>query len=75
MLFGIDQRFGGHLLSPATPGSLAIWQRTLWLYGRPDVYLITIVALGAASDIVATHARRPLLEHRVALVLWPSWAC
>jgi heme/copper-type cytochrome/quinol oxidase subunit 1 len=69
VLFGIDQRFGGHLFALATPGSAAIWQRALWLYGRPDVYLITIMALGAASDIVATHARRPLLEHRVALIL------
>ncbi|MDQ6614287.1 MAG: cbb3-type cytochrome c oxidase subunit I, partial [Actinomycetota bacterium] len=69
LLLGLDQRFGGHLLAPTTAGSMAIWQRTLWLYGRPDLYLITIVALGAASDIVATHARRPLLEHRVALIL------
>jgi heme/copper-type cytochrome/quinol oxidase subunit 1 len=68
LLFGIDQRFGGSLLAPGTPGSLPIWQRTLWLYGRPDVYLLTIVALGAAGDIVATHARRPLLEHRAALI-------
>jgi cytochrome c oxidase subunit I+III len=69
LLFGLDERFGGQLLVPTTNGGLAIWQRTLWLYGRPDVYLITIVALGAATDIVTTHARRPLLEHRVALVL------
>lgn len=69
LLFGLDERFGGQLLVPTTNGGLAIWQRTLWLYGRPDVYLITIIALGAATDIVTTHARRPLLEHRVALVL------
>ncbi len=68
-LLGIDQRFGGQLFATATPGSQPIWQRTLWLYGRPDVYLITIIALGAASDIVATHARRPLLQHRATLVL------
>ncbi|MDQ1392319.1 MAG: cytochrome c oxidase subunit [Acidimicrobiaceae bacterium] len=69
VLLGIDQRFGGHLLASTTPGSLGIWQRALWLYGRPDLYLLTVLALGAASDIVATHARRPLLEHRVALIM------
>ena len=69
LLLGLDQRFGGTLFAPSTNGSLAIWQRTLWLYGRPDVYLLTIVALGAASDLVATHAHRPLLEHRAALAL------
>ncbi len=69
LLLGIDQRFGGVLLAATTKGSLAIWQRTIWLYGRPDVYLITIVAVGAASDIVATHAGRPLLGHRAGLAL------
>lgn len=69
LLLGLDQRFGGRLFAPTTAGSQAIWQRTVWLYGRPDLYLLTIVALGAASDIVATHARRPLLQHRVVLVL------
>lgn len=67
LLLGIDQRFGGHLFSAATRDFLPIWQRTLWLYGRPDVFLLTVVALGAASDIVATHAGRPLLDHRVTL--------
>ena len=69
LLLGIDQRFGGKLLATATRGSPAIWQRTLWLYGRPDIYLLTIVAVGAASDILATHAGRPLLNHKVASVL------
>jgi cytochrome c oxidase subunit 1 len=69
LLLGVDQRFGGQFFALTTPGSQAIWQRAVWLYGRPDLYLLTILALGAASDIVATHARRPLLEHRVALVL------
>lgn len=69
LLLGLDQRFDGKLFATTTHGSLAIWQRTLWLYGRPDTYLLTIVALGAAGDIVATHAGRPLLEHRIALVL------
>jgi cytochrome c oxidase subunit 1 len=30
------------------------------LYGRPDVYLLVLPALGVISDVVATHARRPL---------------
>jgi cytochrome c oxidase subunit 1 len=69
LILGVDQRFGGTFFRATTPGSAAIWQRAVWLYGRPDVYLLTIVALGAAGDIVATHARRPLLDHKAALVL------
>jgi heme/copper-type cytochrome/quinol oxidase subunit 1 len=40
----------------------------VWLYGRPDVYLLTLVAIGAATDVVTTHARRPLLSHPAVLV-------
>jgi cytochrome c oxidase subunit 1 len=67
LLFGLDEHFGGTLFAPTTVGSVSIWQHTLWLYGRPDVYLLTVFAIGAATDVVATHARRPLLDHRVAV--------
>ncbi|HSS09922.1 MAG TPA: cbb3-type cytochrome c oxidase subunit I [Acidimicrobiales bacterium] len=69
LLLGLDQHFGGSLFDPKTPGNLPIWQHTIWLYGRPDVFLLTLFALGAATDIVSTHARRPLLDHRAVLVL------
>jgi heme/copper-type cytochrome/quinol oxidase subunit 1 len=41
----------------------------VWLFGRPDVFLLTLVAVGAATDVVTTHARRPLLNHQAGLVL------
>jgi cytochrome c oxidase subunit I len=65
----LDQHFGGNLFDVAhSRAAIPIWQHTLWLYGRPDVFLLTLIGLGAASDIVATHARRPLLNHKAALV-------
>jgi cytochrome c oxidase subunit 1 len=68
LLVYLDQHFGGSLFDlPATPASSPVWQHLVWLYGRPDVFLLTLVALGAASDIVATHAHRPLLDHRAVL--------
>lgn len=69
LLLGLDQHFGGHLFLPSTPGNVAIWQHTVWLFGRPDVFLLTLIAVGAATDIVSTHARRPLLNHRAALAM------
>jgi cytochrome c oxidase subunit 1 len=69
VLFYLDQHFGGKLFDPSTLGAQDVWQHTIWLYGRPEVYLLTLPALGAACDIVATHARRPLLDHRAALGL------
>lgn len=60
VLFYLDQRFGGTFFAPANAGAASIWRHTVWLYGRPDVYLLVLPGLGAACDIVSTHAGRPL---------------
>jgi cytochrome c oxidase subunit 1 len=60
LLVYLDQHFGGHLFAPTQGNATIVWQHLVWLYGRPDVYLLFLPALGVISDIVATHARRPL---------------
>jgi cytochrome c oxidase subunit 1 len=60
LLLYIDQHFGGTLF--AAPGAAAMWQHTVWLFGRPEAYLLVLPGLGAACEIVAIHARRPLLS-------------
>ena len=62
LLLYLDQHFGGGVFAPAQRHSNYLWQHTLWLYGRPDVYLVIVPALGALTDVIATHARRPLLQ-------------
>jgi heme/copper-type cytochrome/quinol oxidase subunit 1 len=62
----LDQHFGAGVFAPAQRNANLVWQHTLWLYGRPDVYLVAVPALGALTDVVATHARRPLLQPVVA---------
>ncbi|MEO6121113.1 MAG: cbb3-type cytochrome c oxidase subunit I [Acidimicrobiales bacterium] len=61
VLFYLDQRFGGALFA-GNAGGRAIWQHTLWLFGRPEIYLLLLPGLGAACDIVSTHAGRPLIS-------------
>lgn len=63
-LLYIDQHYGGRLFLPTTEGAQVVWQHTLWLFGRPEVFLLSLPALGAACDIVATHARRGFLDDR-----------
>ncbi|MEY2478649.1 MAG: cytochrome c oxidase subunit [Actinomycetota bacterium] len=77
LLLYLDQHFGGTFFAAATTGSSEVWQHMLWLYGRPEVFLLALPGLGAACDIVVTAARGPLpgrgpvrLEARVALVLF-----
>lgn len=69
LMLGIDQRFGGSIFATSNSPATTVWTHTVWLYGRPDVFLLTLVALGAATDVVTTHARRPLLNHQAGLVL------
>lgn len=61
-LLFVDEHTGGPLFAASSAGGQDVWQHMLWLFGRPDVYLLTVPGLGAACDIVATHARRPLLN-------------
>ena len=82
ILLYIDQRFGGTFFAPANVAGQAVWRHSLWLYGRPEIYLLALPGLGAACDIVATHCRKPLLSlsaARTALALFGvltfgSWA-
>lgn len=60
LILYVDHHYAGPLFDQADQGGLAIWLKTLWLYGRPDVYLLVAPALGVLSEVVATAARRPL---------------
>jgi cytochrome c oxidase subunit 1 len=62
----MDQHFGGSALAATQGNANFVWEKLVWLYGRPDVYLVVVPCLGAMTDIVATHARRPLLQSLVA---------
>lgn len=55
----IDQHFGGGLFNGA--GGPRIWAHTVWLFGRPDAYLLLLPALGIVSDIVSARAGKPLV--------------
>jgi cytochrome c oxidase subunit I len=71
-LLFVDAHFGGSLF--ATAGSGVVWQHLLWLFGRPEIFLLTLPALGVASDIVAAHSRRPLFAEPAARVAMAAFA-
>ena len=65
VLLMMDQHFGGTFFQ--AQGAQTVWQHTVWLFGRPEIYLLTLPGLGVACDIVATHNRRVLERHEIAL--------
>lgn len=74
LLFYLDQHFGGTFFGPQNPVAQITWQHTLWLFGRPEAFLLLLPGLGAASDIVVTHARRPLLASGVVRMAIAAFA-
>jgi cytochrome c oxidase subunit I len=59
MLF-LERRFGMHFFDAAFGGRPLLWQHLFWMFGHPWVYIVVLPAIGLASDIVPTFARRPL---------------
>lgn len=55
----VDRHFGGEFF--ASPGSDDVWRHTVWLLGRPEIFLLTLPGLGVAAAVCSSHARRPLL--------------
>src|SRR5579862_9634320 len=69
LLLYFDQHFGAGIMAPTQANGNLVWQHLLWLYGRPDVYLVMVPALGALTDVVTTQSRRPLLQPNAAKAL------
>lgn len=72
LLAYLDVHFGGRVF--VTDGGPALWQHMVWLFGRPEAFLLLLPGLGVACEIVATHARRPLLNLGVARVALLAFA-
>ena len=60
LLLYVDLHFAGTNLFTDGRASELVWQKGLWLYGRPEALLLLVPALGAACDMVVTAARRGL---------------
>jgi len=67
LLLYLDQHFGGSFFAVGTRGTQQVWQHLLWLFGRPEVYLLTLPGLAVASEIVETQTGRPLVNRNVAM--------
>ena len=62
MLF-FDRHFGMHFFDPASGGQPLLWQHLFWMFGHPWVYIVVLPAIGLASDMIPTFARRPLVGY------------
>ncbi len=52
------------MVGAAAGGQPLLWQHLFWFYSHPAVYVMVVPAMGMASDILATHARKPLFGYK-----------
>jgi cytochrome c oxidase subunit 1 len=48
----------------AAGGQPLLWQHLFWFYSHPAVYIMVVPAMGMASDILSTHARKPIFGYK-----------
>jgi heme/copper-type cytochrome/quinol oxidase subunit 1 len=60
----LDQHFGGTLMSE--PGALRTWVHAVWSWGRPDAFVLPIVAVAAFAEVVVNRTNRHLINPAAA---------
>ena len=68
----IDTHFKGTLFT--ANGADRIWVHTMWLFGRPEILLFALPALGVAGDIIVNRIGKPLLGGAAAGYLMVAYA-
>ncbi len=49
-------------------GSPVLFQHLFWFLGHPEVYIIILPAMGIVSEVLSTHARKPIFGYRAMVV-------
>ena len=61
-----DIFISGEALSQ-TGGSPILFQHLFWFLGHPEVYIVILPALGIASEVISTNARKPIFGYKAMI--------
>jgi len=78
----LQRKLGFHFFDVAHGGDALLWQHLFWLFGHPEVYIIILPAMGIATSIIPTFAKRKMIafplvalaELLVAFIGFGVWA-
>jgi len=78
----LQRKVGFHFFDVAHGGDALLWQHLFWLFGHPEVYIIILPAMGIATSIIPTFAKRKMVafplvalaELLVAFIGFGVWA-
>jgi len=48
-------------------GSPILFQHLFWFLGHPEVYIVLLPALGLASEVISTNARKPIFGYKAMI--------
>ncbi len=59
-----DRVMGTDFFNPAGGGDVIMYQHVFWFYSHPAVYIMMLPGFGIISEVIATHARKPIFGYR-----------
>ncbi len=68
VMLELERRFGFHFFDAEGGGDPVLWQHLFWIFGHPEVYIVVLPALGIASAIIPTFARRPMVGYTYIVI-------
>ena len=60
-----DRALGTHYFDPQTGGDAIMYQHVFWFYSHPAVYIMMLPGFGIISEVISTHARKPVFGYRM----------
>src|SRR4051812_6286215 len=60
-----DRALGTHFFDPAAGGDVLAYQHIFWFYSHPAVYIMMLPGFGIISEVISTHARKPVFGYRM----------
>src|SRR5271163_1419781 len=61
----VDRFLGGHFFDTQAGGSAAIWMHFFWIFGHPEVYVLTIPCFAFMSEIIPVFSRKAIFGYPV----------
>src|ERR687889_845096 len=60
-----DRAIGTNFFRAAAGGDVISYQHIFWFYSHPAVYIMMLPGFGIISEVISTHARKPVFGYRL----------
>ena len=65
LLLALEHAYGVGIFDPKLGGDPVLFEHMFWFYSHPAVYIMILPALGIISDVISTHARKPVFGYKM----------